>query len=73
VRTQAQLESSVAHLNQVLEEKNPSHYYVLSPITGTDNHSLWLAGPHGDTKICTSDSDTMYHSLVALRHAHQVI
>jgi hypothetical protein len=73
MKTQKQLESTVAHLNQIVEEKSPTFYYVLSPITGTDNYALWLSGPKDDHKICVSDSTTLYQSIAALKNAHRII
>jgi hypothetical protein len=71
MKTLAQLDNSVRHLNEILEDKGLLPYYCVEPITGTDKFTLYLETPHHTHKICTSDSATMYQSIIAIKHVEQ--
>lgn len=67
-----QLESVVARINEIAEEKNSPARYQLEPVTGSpdNNCTLWIMNKEAD-HVVTTNPKSMYTVLYSLRHVLQ--
>lgn len=63
-----QLDATVRHLNEILEEQGYDGGYTIEPVAGTDNFSLWLNGE----LIVTALSEILYTIVYALKHVQRI-